>query len=272
MARKQAKRHKCRNKRQIDMLRQRWRRVLAPVLAAALLMALMLAVYRSALLALDRDIRFLEISGPLKRVSAMQIEAALADELDAGFFRADLDRMRDTLRELPWIREARVARRWSDRIAVSVTEQRAAAVWDERGLINLRGELFVAEARHLPAELPRLSGPDATATEVAQRYRRLRERLIPLGLDLGRLALSDRGAWTLTLANGIEVRLGRRDVDARTGVFLDVVTRLISAHAKRIDYVDLRYSSGFSIAWKAGSAPPDGGDRDAAMLAARGPN
>ena len=270
MARKQAKRRKVRKERQIRMPRIRWGRVLAPVFA----MALVVAVYELALLALDREIRSIEVSGPFERVSAMQIEAALSNELDAGFLKADLGGMRDTIRSLEWIDDARVARRWPDRIAISVTEQTAAAVWDERGLLNVRGELFVAHARHVPAELPRLSGPDAKSTDVAERYIRIREQLIPLGLDVTELRLSDRGAWALTLANGIEVRLGRRDVDARTDVFLDVVANLITANAKRIDYVDLRYSNGFSIGWKAGNSPLelDADEGDDAMLAARGYN
>ncbi len=268
MARKQAKRRKVKKERQLKLPRVRWARLLAPVFAAMLVVA----VYELALLALDREIRALEISGPFERVSAMQIEAALAGELDAGFLKADLGRMRDTIRELEWIDDARVARRWPDRIAISVTEQVAAAVWDERGLLNVRGELFVASTRHVPAELPRLSGPNERSTDVAERYIHIRRQLIPLGLDVTELRLSDRGAWTLTLGNGIEVRLGRRNVDERTDVFLDVVANLITANAKRIDYVDLRYSNGFSIGWKAGSSPLelDTDDGDAAMLAARG--
>ena len=49
-------------------------------------------------------------------------------------------------------------------------EQTAAARWGESGLLNTRGELFVRAAAHVPAELPRLSGPEGTESQVAQRY------------------------------------------------------------------------------------------------------
>ena len=110
--------------------------------------------------------------------------------------------------------EARIARRWPNRIAITVSEQVPAAIWGERGLLNVRGELFVSNARHVPAELPRLSGPDDRAGDVARRYLDVRERLIPVGLDLRSIDLDARGAWQMTLSNGIEVRLGRSRISA----------------------------------------------------------
>jgi cell division protein FtsQ len=268
MARKQARRRKPKTARKLSLPKVRWGRLLAPVAAVGL----MFATYELALALLDREIRSIEISGPLERVSAMQIEAAIATELDAGFLGSNLGRMRRLIRDLEWIDDAVVARRWPDRISITVTEQVAAAVWDEQGLLNTRGELFVANARHLPAELPRLSGPGDRAAEVASRYIDIREKLIPLGLDVTAVELDERGAWQMLLANGVEVRLGRRDVAERTDLFLDVVANLITANAKAIDYVDLRYSNGFTIGWNEQQAPATGeseGD-DPAMLAARG--
>ena len=266
MARKQARRRKPKVEKRMTLPKIRWARFVAPVFAAALVVI----TYEIALRALDREIRSLEISGPFERVSAMQVEAAIAGELDAGFLGSNLAAMRAGIRELEWIDDATVARRWPDRISIAVTEQVAAAVWDERGLLNVRGELFVDDATHTPAELPRLSGPPERAAEVAARYIEIRERLIPLGLDVTRVELDSRGAWDMTLKNGIEVRLGRRDVDARTDLFLDVVANVITANARHIDYVDLRYSNGFTIGWNQDRQPADGNDSDAgdpAMLA-----
>jgi len=157
---------------------------------------------------------------------------------------------------LPWIDQATVARRWPSRLAITVTEQVPAAIWGERGLLNTRGELFVAAARHVPAELPRLSGPENRSADVARHYLAVRERLIPLGLDLRRVHLDPRGSWEMTLANGVEVRLGRRDTDDRTDLFLEIVADIITSRAAEIDYVDMRYSNGFTIGWNNGSNTP----------------
>ena len=131
-----------------------------------------------------------------------------------------------------------------------------AAIWGERGLLNIHGELFVKNARHVPAELPRLSGPEDRSADVAKRYMAVRERLIPVGLDVRRMHLDPRGAWQMTLANGVEIRLGRRDVQDRIDLLLDIVAAIITGRAADIDYVDMRYSNGFTIGWKNGSHTP----------------
>jgi cell division protein FtsQ len=268
MARKQAKRRKQKSAPRIQMPKIRIGRIVAPLFA----LGIVLATYQLSLAMLDREISSIEISGPFQRVTALHIEAAIGDEIDAGFVGADIDRIQALIVALPWIDQARVARRWPSRISISVTEQVPAAVWGDSGLLNTRGELFVSDARHVPAELPRLSGPDSRSGEVAARYLAVREQLIPVGLDVRRVHLDARGSWDMTLGNGIDVRLGRRSVAERTDLFLDVVANIITSRAKDIDYVDMRYGNGFTIGWKGGSATPieDPKRAEQEMLAARG--
>ncbi len=268
MARKQAKRRKPKKARSIAVPRLNLRRMLMPLFAAAIVAA----TYELSTRLLDREIESITIDGPFQRVTALQIEEAVSSELDAGFLGADLDRMQALVQALPWIDEAAVARRWPNRIAVSVTEQVPAAIWGGQGLLNIRGELFVTSARHIPAELPRLSGPDGRSADVARNYLRVRERLIPIGLDVRRVHVDSRGAWEMTLSNGVEVRLGRRRVDDRTDLFVDVVANVITGRAADIAYVDMRYSNGFTIGWKDGAKAPAAGSENAdqEMLALRG--
>jgi len=246
MARKQARRRK-----QAPARRFRWpvlpvRRLTVPVVA----LAIVGLSYRVTAGMLDQPIESITIEGPFQRVSALQIEEAISAELGAGFVSADLDAIRLKVVALPWIDEASVARRWPGRLEIAVTEQVPAAVWGEDGLLNTRGDLFVTDARHVPAELPRLDGPDDQSGEVARRYLDLREQLIPYGLDIRGVRLDARGAWTVTLANGVEVRLGRRDLEARATRFVSVAASIVSSREAEIEFVDMRYSNGFTIGWK----------------------
>ena len=267
MARKQARRRKPATKRKFELPTLRIRRFAVPVAA----IAIVALTYDLCLKMLDSEIESIEISGPFQRVSALNIEEAIADELNKGFIGADLGTMQAQLHALPWIDRASVARRWPDRISITVTEQVPAAVWDERGLLNVRGELFVDQALHVPAELPRLAGPDGSSGEVARRYLDVRDRLIPVGLDVRTVRLDARGAWNFALTNGVEVRLGRRDTDRRTDLFIDVVADIIAGRTGDIDYIDMRYSNGFTVGWKGGAAAPvDDDNGEPSMLASTG--
>jgi cell division protein FtsQ len=252
MTRKQARRRK-------QQTRQLPRLPVVPIariVGLVGLLAVLLATFQLSTNMLDRPIRSLEINGPFQRVTALQIEEAINDELDYGFLTADLDRIQEKVVDLPWIDHANVARRWPSKIVITVTEQVPAACWGESGLLNTRGELFVTDASHIPAELPRLSGPESQASEVARRYLEIREQLIPLGLDVRKLEVDARGSWDMSLQNGVEIRLGKRDVAERTRLFLDVVANVVSSREAAIDFVDMRCSNGFTIGWKDGVKAP----------------
>lgn len=198
----------------------------------------------------DVPIAELNIDAPFQRVSAMQIREAIGDQLEAGFISVRLDEVRRRVERLDWVDHASVRRVWPDQLEVVVDEQIPASRWGDHGLLNTRGELFVEQARHELAELPRLSGPKSHLREVASQYLALRGPLIEAGLGLRAVRMDSRGAWHFVLDNGIEVRLGRKDVAERAQRFIDVAAPVVARHAARIRHVNMCYSNGFAIGWK----------------------
>src|ERR1700733_3539995 len=219
-------------------------------------LVLMLVGALSALTwALDRPVRVISIDGSFQRVSPGQIEKAVAPFANQGFMSANLEEIQRAVEALPWVDQARIARRWPNSLRVTVSEQTAAARWGESGLLNTRGELFVRAATHVPAELPRLSGPEGTEGQVAQRYLAVQGRMLEAGLRLAALRLDERGAWEMDLDSGVTVRLGRRDVEDRIDRFIHTAAGVISHRLTEINYVDMRYSNGFAIGWRNPGAP-----------------
>ena len=200
--------------------------------------------------ALDRPVRVISMDGSFQRVSPGQIEKAVAPFASAGFMSADLDDIQRAVEALPWVDHARIQRRWPNSLHVTVIEQTAAARWGESGLLNTRGELFVRAAAHVPAELPRLSGPEGTESQVAQRYLSAQGRMLEAGMRIAALRLDERGAWEMDLDSGVTVRLGRRDVDERIDRFIHTASQVIAHRLNEITYVDMRYSNGFAIGWR----------------------
>jgi cell division protein FtsQ len=197
----------------------------------------------------DRPIGKVEVGGQFQRVAPLQIEEVVAPFRGAGFLSIDLDALRAAVETIPWVDRARVERKWPNGVRVFITEHVAAARWGESGLMNTRGELFLDKATRIPPELPQLVGPPGTEGQVARLYLETYPRLLGVGMQLSRVELDARGAWQLTLGKGLIVRLGRQDVPARLERFISVASPVVAARAAEVNYVDLRYSNGFSVGW-----------------------
>ncbi|HHQ14437.1 MAG TPA: FtsQ-type POTRA domain-containing protein [Chromatiales bacterium] len=223
-----------------------WHRVVAATTA----MAVIAAVYVSTVWLMNRPVQAVVIKGPFERVSALELQEVLSDYVNTGFLTADLNQIRNKATTIPWIASATVSRQWPGTIEVTVTEQIPAACWGDSGLVNTEGELFVAQSSHVPAELPRLSGPPGTEKQVAARFFEIETRLEQRGLAAVSLKLDARGAWSFDLNNGMQVRLGAQQVEQRLDRFFLALDRLLSARADQVAYVDMRYTNGFAIGWK----------------------
>lgn len=220
----------------------------AAIVAGALVVVLLL------IFALDRPVRRVLLEGPFQRVAPPEIESALAEVARGGLASVDLDRIRRRVESIDWVDNAVVTRVWPDAIRVVVNEQVAAARWNDTGLLNARGELFLRNARYVPPELPLLEGPEGAETDVAQLYIEAQGRLLEAGLRLTGVRLDARGAWELQLGDGLQVRLGRQAVHERLERFIRLASPMVAKRAAEISYVDMRYTNGFSVGWNARNA------------------
>ncbi|HEY5624273.1 MAG TPA: cell division protein FtsQ/DivIB [Gammaproteobacteria bacterium] len=239
------RRKMVKHRRKLPKIRINWRAVLVP----PALLAVLAGTFVATQAVLDRPVEKLRLEGAFRRVTPLQVEAALAPALDHGFFSTNLEQLRRLVAELDWVDEVEIARVWPDTLAVRISEHQAAARWGDTGLLNTRGELFTREARYEFPELPRLAGPAGRENQVASRYLAVRGRLAEASLGLGALTMDDRGAWQLKLKSGQQIRFGRSEIDARLERFFQVAVPALAAVMQRIEYVDMRYTNGFSVGW-----------------------
>jgi cell division protein FtsQ len=206
----------------------------------------------------------LEVKTPVTHVTEAQIKLVAERQVRGTFFTVDLERVRSSLEKLPWVREARVERRWPDTLVVSLTEHVPLARWNDDALVSQAGEVFVAA---VSAKLPRLLGPEDSSAEVVAAYRRHQAALAPLGLTISELRLTPRRAWRIRLDNDMQLALGREQTDARLTRFLALYPRLFgtqpvvagqtlaAAAPLAPAAVDLRYPDGFAFRMPGGSMP-----------------
>lgn len=206
-------------------------------------------------LALNQPLTQLAVEGRFQRVSPLEVEKAVRGAVAGrGFVTVNLGEVRKAVRDIDWVDEASVARRWPGGLTVFVREQRPVARWGETGLVNERGERFVNDARHIPAELPELVGPAGAEGAMTERFLKAQGRLVEAGMRLSQLKLDERGAWELSLDNGVALRLGRMQIDERFERFMSSAARIVATRAGEIAYIDMRYENGFAIGWRASRA------------------
>ena len=223
--------------------------------------ALLVGTALAALWVLNQPIETVAVAGRFQRVAPGDVERVVKAQVHgAGLLSVDLATVRSAIHTLPWVDGVSVQRAWPRGLEVRVIEQTAAARWGERGLLNTRGELFDSDERHIPPELAQLSGPAGKESLVARRYLATEGRLMQAGLRLTAVRLDARGAWEMDLANGVTVRLGRREVDERFEKFMKTALKLVTQRGEDIAYVDMRYTNGFAIGWRGNAARGAGKD------------
>jgi len=253
MPRRPNRRRTAAPRRQVSWPQVNWARVVG-ALAAACVTA---AVYVSTVWLMDRPITAVSVQGPFERVSAMQLQEALAEQVQDGFLSSDLGKIQRAAVRLPWVATASVQRRWPGTLVVQVTEQQPAACWGDDGLLNESGELFVKGEARLPAELPRLTGPGGTERRVAAMYFKIQTQLEQRGFAALSLDLDARGAWTFRLNNSVVVRLGADAVEQRLARFFRALDNGVAVNSEQVAYVDMRYTHGFAIGWRLQSEEPN---------------
>ena len=218
-------------------------------------LALAAAVGAAVVWALNQPIETVAVEGRFQRVAPMDVERVVKSTVHGqGLLAVDLAAVRHALHTIPWVDAVSVQRAWPRGLNVLVIEQTAAARWGESGLLNTRGELFDTDERHIPPELAQLQGPDGKESVVAQRYLAAEGRLMQAGLRMTALRLDARGAWEFDLANGVTVRLGRRQVDERFEKFMSTALKLVTQRGEDIAYIDMRYTNGFAVGWRGDAA------------------
>jgi cell division protein FtsQ len=203
---------------------------------------------------LDLPVRKLDIEGRFQRVTKLEILAAAQPALKESFLTLDLEDIRERVAAIDWVDTVKLQRVWPDTLKISYEEHRAAARWGDKGLLNTRGELFADDVKREYPELPRLAGPEGSHQRVAATYMAVRDRLARANLTLESIEMDARGSFSIGLAGGMSVRIGRDDIDRRIDRLFAVAVPTLAGELDRVAYIDLRYANGFAVGWRQAPA------------------
>ncbi|WP_286221927.1 cell division protein FtsQ/DivIB [Marinobacter apostichopi] len=204
--------------------------------------------------AMDQQILAVDVKGELVGDSKVAIERAAGNWIGKSYFATDLSEIKESLERRPWVESAAVRRVWPDRLAIDIREKKPLAYWTDGRLVSRTGELFLPPNPEVAGRLPKLAGPDERVRDVIRMAQTMSEDLVGHGLNFAGLSLEQRGAWTLQLANGIEVVLGRDQVEQRFERFITVYETRLASRSDEVSRVDARYTNGVAVQWKAAEA------------------
>ncbi len=216
----------------------------------------------------NMPIKTMVIKGKFRHLDRDNLRWVMSKAIDGGFFTTDLQRIRQAGLSLPWVDDVSITRVWPDKLIMEVTEQQPVARWNDRALVNGRGQVF-SPVKSMP-DWPKLqlSGTDAKAPSMLAFYARINVGFVAKGLRIRSLALDERAEWKIELDDGLQIVLGRKDAADRLHRFLRLYGEISDRELKPVR-VDLRYEQGFAIDWqeqKVGSLSEKWGGGEVSLL------
>lgn len=199
-------------------------------------------------------LRAVRFEGEFKHITQEQLAAAVEPALQGNFLQLDLDVVKAHAESLPWVYQAEVRRRWPRDLLIRVTEQQPVARWNEGSWVNHAMQVVRVTADDLPADAPRLEGPEGTQAIVYERYQEFGRVLAEARLQIRALTLTPRRTWQIELINGPRLVLDRVQPERKLERFVRVYGQGFGRLGAGARVVDLRYTNGFAVEWQRGAA------------------
>lgn len=190
-----------------------------------------------------------KISASYQHITRKQIESILTSYLGDSFVVLPVARLQADLTALDWTDHVQVERIWPGTLKITLVESSPVAVWND-ALITAEGNLINIGEEPNYLALPKLSGPKQQQSDVLQIYEKLSKLLSIYGLHASALQLRDNQAWELSLSNGVQLRLGKRDLEKRLTRFCKAWPAVFADKSEQLSSVDLRYARGMAVQWK----------------------
>jgi cell division protein FtsQ len=235
----------------------RWWMAVLQAIAAMLGLALFAAIVLEVQDARDAGVTQLQLEGGFDKVDPQALRDAMKPWLAPGAT-LPMEEIKARLESQPWVAQARVERAWPGIVRVRVWEYSAFARWND-ALLSSDGKVFRVRDEEVPPGLPRLSGPEGRQNEVRDTFERMGKTLADSAFAPSALSLDDRGDWVATAPSGLELRFGRGELAEQLDFIKGPVSNALAGKLADVSYVDLHYSNGFAVGWRAQQKPKQGG-------------
>lgn len=225
------------------------RRVLIRGLWISLVIAISGFVYVQLMRADVLPIEEVKVRGQFEQLHASDLQPIIANDMVGNFFTVNVDELYEKLHALPWVEKIWIHRIWPNTITIDVQEQRPIAILKNEGLLNKNGDVFSLDFAGFEQILPLFVVAKSDRHEAVVQYQKKIEILNSAELTPRIFYYDARESQTIKFKNGIELVLGRVDVDSRLVRFVKAYKSYLRHDTRKIRLVDLRYTNGLAVSW-----------------------
>lgn len=188
------------------------------------------------------QVQRVEVTG-MERVDQLKVYQLVLAEKDRAMPLVDIDKVRADLLQYGWIKDARVARRLPDTLAVEIIERKPTAIWQRDGKYSLIDADGIVLANVRPGEggdLPTLNGNDANQQTVALNA--LLDKASALKSQVSGATWVGNRRWDLQFQTGETLALPEGEAEAARALLnfarMDGVHRLLGRDLIHFDMRD----------------------------------
>lgn len=203
----------------------------------------------------------LEFSGPFNRVQLTEVEQKTSAALQGNFFTVDLEKIRNEVMTVSWVKEVNVRRKWPNSIELAVSEYIPHMRWGKEGWVARSGHIVFDNNLMIDAQVPTLNGDKQHVAELFAFAQLWQKQLAQNQLVLEHIDRSPSRAWMIRFSHSVAgessdevfedqasttLLLGSDDVQNRLDRFLRMYSQNVGI-LKASNLVDARYPNGLAI-------------------------
>ena len=167
-----------------------------------------------------------------------------------SFFNFKINILKKEIEKVSWVKSVNIKRVYPDEIKIYIKEYVPIAIWNNKSYMNNSGDIFFIH--DIKKNLPMINSNESRNKIMYVYFSLLLKYISDYNFDIEIKKIEENEIRSISahLSSGIIVKFGSKDIKSKIHTFLKVYKTLNSSDLKKIGYIDMRYSNGFSIGWK----------------------
>ena len=167
-----------------------------------------------------------------------------------SFFTMDINYLREKIEKIDWIKNVNIRRSYPDEVKIYVEEHIPVAIWNNDYYLDEFGKIF--SANNINSDLPLIISRSSRNNIIFKYFTLLTKSILDNKIDEKIIKIQENEIRSLSVffLSGLKVEFGSSNITDKINIFFKAYKTLNSSDLKKIRYIDMRYSNGFSVGWK----------------------